>query len=151
MKRNYIPIKLLLFILTFLVLGCANGQNMKIAPGTFFTINNVNVITLNSNIQNDGSISGLNGTMVFAGSSDNTISGIGNSSFHNLYLNKAGGKLLLQKNISASGTVIFGNGMLDLGNQQFELKFPDGKLLDEKESSRIISSGTGEIFITKNL
>ncbi|MFC0771618.1 hypothetical protein [Terrimonas alba] len=130
----------------------AISQQLKITPGTFLTNNNAAITVYNTSIQNDGSLSGSGGTIVFTGSNDNSISGNGSTNFHNIQLSKqAGSKLILQKNISASGAVTFNSGLIDLGNQQFELNYPGGLLQNENENSRIFTAGTGEIFITQNL
>jgi hypothetical protein len=145
--------KAILFAIIFCV-SCltAASQQLKISSGTFLTNNNTTITVLNTGIQNDGIIGGTNGTVVFAGSNDNTISGNGTSQFHNIQLSKQNaGKLILQKNISASGAVTFNSGLIDLGNHQFELNYPGGLLQNENETSRIFTLGTGEIFITQNL
>ena len=130
----------------------ARSQQLKIAPGTYLTNSNGTITVYNTSIQNDGFLSGNGGTIVFTGNNDNSISGNGSSSFHNIQLSKqAGSKLILQKNISASGAVQFNSGLIDLGNQQFELKYPGGLLQNENENSRIFTAGTGEVFITQGL
>jgi hypothetical protein len=130
----------------------ATSQQLKITAGSFITNNNATITVYNSSIQNDGTLSGSGGTIVFTGSNDNTISGNGSTNFHNIQLSKqAGSKLILQKNISASGAVTFNSGLIDLGNQQFELKYPGGLLQNENENSRIFTVGTGEVFITQSL
>src|SRR5688572_12910528 len=138
-------------LLTIAVCICcliATSQQLKITPGSFITNNNATITVYNSSIQNDGTISGSGGTIVFTGNNDNTISGNGTTNFHNIQLSKqASSKLILQKNISASGSVAFNSGLIDLANQQFELKYPGGLLQNENENSRIFTAGTGEVFI----
>lgn len=136
-----------------LCLSClvAASQQLKISSGTFFT-NNATVTVQNTDIQNDGVIAGTNGTFTFTGANSNIIAGNGTSNFHSLQLSKQNGStLILQKNISASGAVLFNSGLIDLGNQQFELKYPGGLLQNESEESRIFTAGTGEVFITQTL
>lgn len=130
----------------------AASQQLKISSGTYLTNNNVTITVLNTDIQNEGVIVSSNGTFTFTGANNNIIKGNGTSNFHSLHLSKSNGsKLILEKNISASGAVIFNSGLIDLGDKQFELKYPGGLLQNESENSRIFTLGAGEIFITQNL
>jgi hypothetical protein len=141
----------LLLVLVAGIYTTGNAQ-LKIAAGTNFVCKDVVVTLQNTDLNNEGVISAANSKTIFSGNVNSTISGNGITDFNSLEIAKQNNaKLSLQKNISASGAVIFNSGLIDLGNQQFELKYPGGLLQNENENSRIFTLGTGEIFITQNL
>jgi hypothetical protein len=135
------------------MLAClANAQTMKIAAGTAITNNGATITLSNTDLLNDGNLLTNSGVFVMTGSSNNIISGTGATTFNSLQFNKTvGAKVLLQKNVVASGAVTFNGGLLDLGNNFLELKFPSGLLQNENETNRIVSSGTGQVFISQSL
>jgi hypothetical protein len=145
--------KKIVFILSACIsILAADAQKIKIAPGTTLTNNGATVTLLNTDMDNDGNVSGQSGSFVFSGNATNTILGTGTTQFHSVQLSKTnGGKLMLQKNIVASGPVVFTGGVMDIGNQFVELKFPGGLLQNENENNKIVSTGTGEVFIIQNL
>ena len=153
MKKYTIQFRQLVAMFCFCMFSClANAQTMKIAAGTALTNNGATITLSNTDLLNDGNLLTNSGVFVMTGSSNNIISGTGTTTFNSLQFNKTvGAKVLLQKNLIASGSVVFNGGLLDLGNHFLELKFPSGLLQNENETNRIISSGTGQVFILQSL
>ena len=153
MKKYTIQFRQLVAMFCFCMLSyLANAQTMKIAAGTALTNNGATITLSNTDLLNDGNLLTNSGVFVMTGSSNNIISGTGITTFNSLQFNKTvGAKVLLQKNVVASGAVTFNGGLLDLGNHFLELKFPSGLLQNENETNRIVSSGTGQVFIIQSL
>jgi len=153
MRKYTVQFRQLVATFCFCMLAClANAQTMKIAAGTAITNNGATITLSNTDLLNDGNLLTNSGVFVMTGSSNNIISGTGATTFNSLQFNKTvGAKVLLQKNVVASGAVTFNGGLLDLGNNFLELKFPSGLLQNENETNRIVSSGTGQVFISQSL
>ncbi|HEY0678153.1 MAG TPA: T9SS type A sorting domain-containing protein [Chitinophagaceae bacterium] len=144
----------ILFVVLYLTGVTLNSysQSLKIVAGTYLK-NNGSVVTLfNTDLQNNGTITVSNGSFVFSGSSNNSISGTGTTNMNMILLSKqSGSKLLLQKNITATGSVSFNGGILDLTDKSLELIYPGGILQNESAVSRITASGSGQVFISQLL
>jgi len=127
-----------------------SAQQITITSGSHIVCTGSSLVVHNMGIQNNGSISATAGKFVFSGNNNAFISGSGLTQFNNVEMAlSANNKLTLNKNIKAIGNIVFNGGLLDLGNAQFELEYPSGMLINENENSRIIATGSGEIFTTR--
>jgi Secretion system C-terminal sorting domain len=152
MRKENLLIRLLLAIVFLAAaISVANAQQLTVMPGTYLK-NNGTINLHNTDVQNNGMLLSANGIFVFSGSNDNKIAGTGTTNMHALQMIKQNGsRVLLQKDISVFGAVSFNGGVLDVGNQQLELVYPAGMLQNESSSSRLTSTGTGEVFIIQTL
>ena len=151
-KKYFTKLRCAAFICLSFLVGQAQAQTIHIAPGTVLTNNGATITVANSNIQNEGQLVSVGGVFVFSGNNTNMVTGTGTTAFHSVHINKInGGKLVLQKDVSASGAVVFNSGLLDIGNNFLELKYSGGSLQNENESNRVVSTGTGEVYIIQNL
>jgi hypothetical protein len=109
-----------------------------------------NVYTVLSDIDfhSDAGLEMNNGLFKFTGKADNSITGSQKLVFYAMEVDKQNPrKITLTRDISVSSSLVFTSGLLDLGNANVELIL-DGHLKGESESSRIVSSGNGQIFKT---
>ena len=141
-------------VAALLTAGILHAQ-VKINAGGVLTNAGAVVVLHDMDLVNDGSVdytTGSAGRFVFAGDLDNIIGGSGTTKFTGLEINKtAGKKMRLQTNASAAGDLSFTSGMLDLGNNNFELVNPGGMLMNETENNRVMATGTGEIFKVQDM
>src|SRR5687768_7887918 len=126
----------------------------KITPGTTLKTMNGSYIVLNSmNLENNGTIQQAvnSGMFDFRGSTNDTISGSGTTVFDRISLAKdAGSQLILQRNIAVNTEFIFSGGMIYLDNYILDLGGL-GNLVNESETSRAFTYGTGYIQATRIL
>lgn len=153
MKAQNLLLRLLLAVIMLITaMSVANAQHLVVSAGTYLKNNGVSISLHNTSVQNNGTISCVNGSFVFSGGSSNIIAGTGTTNLDALQILKQNGaQLQLQKNISVTGTVSFGGGIFDLGNHQMQLVFPGGMLQNESSLSKLTASGTGEVYITQTL
>jgi hypothetical protein len=115
------------------------------------TEGNIRLIFSNTNLINNGDCINPSGRFVFTGNATNSISGNRSVQIKELEIAKSGGAFLnLQQNIEVNGKVIFTSSninlteyILDLGNS--------GMLESESETSRITTSGIGQVWSTTEL
>lgn len=127
---------------------------MTITPGTTFKTTGGVVITLQDvNLVTDAPVTQLPGEGIFrfTGSANTTISGSTIPLLNQVELAKTGGaRLSLQQTVRVGTSVNFSGGLLDIGNAQVQLE-PTALLLNESETSRITTTGSGTVRITTNL
>jgi hypothetical protein len=138
---------------TVLFSSCLLQAQLKINSGALL-YNNGATLTLNDlNLDNSGTFDqSANSVVYFTGANESVIKSGGLTTLYNITINKkAGSKILLDNNIKVKGAITFQNGMLDLGNNNLELVYPSGMLVNESEKSRIVTGEQGEVFITQSL
>ena len=128
-------------------LNISSGATVRPTGGAYIVFNNVNLVN-NGTLQQAAG----DGTIQFAGSNDETISGSGTSTIDNLVLTKgATANLNLQSNIAIATQINFTSGLLNVGNNSIDLG-STGVLNNESETSRAYSTGTtGYIQSTQTL
>ncbi|MEI6765838.1 MAG: T9SS type A sorting domain-containing protein [Bacteroidota bacterium] len=103
--------------------GSACG-NLFIQAGASFSLNSTNELTLYGNWTNNGTFSANQGTIIFDGNSNSTISG--NNTFKNVRLMKDKGKnVILNDAISVSGQMDFTRGCI-VSTSTNLISFEDG-------------------------
>ena len=105
---------------------------------------------LKGDFQNNGSTTGINavsgaGTLVFTGTSPQTILGSHAVSVPNLQINKAAASVNLSVDLNVVYSISMVNGNLLLSSANI-LLYNDAVISGEKNSSRIYGDGTVEIF-----
>jgi hypothetical protein len=124
------------------------GQTLSVSNGAVLSVG-ASLELRDMDIVNDGSItSSEEGNLILTGG-DCAIRGSGSTSLNNLEIRKDGQSgVSLMQNLDVAGSVGMAQGNLDLNNSRVELKYPGGRIVNEKEESRIMSRGNGEVFIT---
>lgn len=126
----------------------------KIQSGATISCNGGALITLkNVDLENDGtiSLSAGQGSFLFNGNADNTISGISVPLFDVLQIAKTGSaKLSLQQSLQIGSGITFTSGIIDLNTQNILLQ-PSALLNGESETSHITGTTGGYVQITSNL
>lgn len=136
------------FCLLLTCMSYALRAQLYISPGATLHLNGNASLTLqNQDLINDGGISTpATGKFIFNGNGNNQISGASVPAFSELEIAKTGtGLLTLGQNIQVAGKLVFTSNLIDMDNYNIELG-STGFLDGEKESSRIIATGTGEII-----
>jgi hypothetical protein len=109
---------------------------------------NVYTVLSDIDLHSDAGLEMNNGLFKFTGKADNSITGSQKLVFYAMEVDKQNPrKITLARDIAVSSSLVFTSGLLDLGNANVEL-IADGHLKGESESSRIVSSGNGQIFKT---
>jgi hypothetical protein len=129
--------------------GSAGAQVLRVDAGTHL-VNQGGVVLENTGLVNNGVVGYTNTAgFILKGNNNQAISGTGSTSFYSLQLSKQNNSIVtLQKNISVAGPLLMSSGLLDMTDRSIQLIYPNGAVQDEKESSRIYSTGTGEIYIS---
>ena len=144
-------------LILLIVLSCSSlvfsQGTLKITGGT--TVRSMNgsyIVASNIGLENKGIIQqSKNGTTKFTGGVTDSISGTGFTRFGRFQMNMVTAtNLLLKTNILVDSEFVFTGGLFDLGNSIVDLG-SSGSLINESESSRTYTNGTGYVQITKNL
>ena len=140
-----------LLFLSFIFASASSAQ-LAITPGAEFTISGNMQLTLQDfGLINNGRFNEGNSKVSFTGNTSSLISGSQPLQFHELEMNKANNSsVLLQRAIGIGQRILFSSGFLDLNGFDIELG-NTGSLDGEKENSRVIGSGGGEILSRANL
>jgi Tfp pilus assembly protein PilZ len=140
-----------LFILSLLV-GQQLMAQLTIQPGASLHLTSNAQLTLQDmSFVNNGQFFPDSSTVLFNGGTTNrSISGIGNLSFHELRIDKPGDDLVLQAPISVSYRIYFENGNLFIGNHDVNLG-RTGFLQSEFENERLYTTGTGRVIAVRTL
>lgn len=151
------PAKYTFKIIGLLCMACLTVTSMraqqvlKVQPGVVIACTGGVVITLNNiSLDNSGIISQTTGqgSFVFNGNTDNTISGSASPLFDVLEIAKTGSaKLTLQQGIQVGSGITFTSGNIDLNTQNILLQ-PTALLNGESESSHITGTSGGYVQIT---
>lgn len=123
------------------------GQDtVKISSGAHVKVTNKAYLVLKDiSLKNNGTLeqAGGDGTLKFTGPADISIVGSGITALDTLQLAKeAGTKLRLLSGIDIVSGIYFTGGLLDMENSVVDLGMT-GQLLNESESSRAYTSGSG--------
>lgn len=128
------------------VLKVQSGAVLKTTGGVLITLQDMN-------LDNDGTINQTvgEGTFIFTGTQNNTISGTSMPLFDILDIAKTGSaKISLNRNISIGSSVNFTSGLIDLNANNILLQ-PAAQLTGESETSRITGTTSGYVEITNTL
>jgi hypothetical protein len=127
---------------------------LKVQSGAVIATTGGAVITLNNmDLNNDGTISQSTGqgSFLFNGNANSTISGTASPLFDILQIAKTGSaKLTLQRGIQIGSGITFTSGIINLNNQNILLQ-PAALLNGESETSHITGTNGGYVQITKTL
>lgn len=127
-------------------LQVTSGAHIKTAYNAYIVFNNMHVVNNGNVAQAVG-----NGTIIFTGTADATISGSSSIIFDKLNIAKTTSiKVVLQQNINVVGQVNFISGLVDLTNSMLNLG-TTGTVNGETETNRIFTLGTGYVQIINTL
>ena len=128
------------------------AAQVQITTGAVIKITGTGLLTLHDiNLVNDGTFNQTEGTVIFSGNSNNTITGTAAIRFNNLQLAKGiNNQVALLKNISVDNEISFTAGKIDLNGFNILLS-PAALLIGETENSRITGSNGGYVEITNVL
>jgi hypothetical protein len=141
-------------ILSIIITGLLHQGFGQLNIGTgaqWITTSNPTVVLQDVNLVNNGTIAGGAGSFKFMGAQNSSISGTNMPSFYIVEIAKTvDTKVLLDRNINASSSVIFISGQLDLNGNNILLS-TGANIAGETETNRIIGANGGFIEITQNL
>jgi hypothetical protein len=127
---------------------------LKVQSGATLSCTGGAVITLsNTDLDNDGtiSLSAGQGTFIFMGNANNTISGSSTPLFDKLQIAKTGSaKITLQQGIQINSGITFSSGIIDLNAHNILLQ-PTALLNGESETSHITGANGGYVQIINTL
>jgi hypothetical protein len=154
MKNNIFTNKISCLICTVCLTVTSTQAQLKVQSGATISCTGGAVITLNNtDLNNDGtiSLSAGQGTFVFNGNANNTISGTSAPLFDVLQIAKTGSaKITLQQGIQIGSGITFTSGLIDLNAQNILLQ-PTALLNGESETSHITGTTGGYVQITNTL
>ena len=109
-------------------------EDISIASSGTFHLGNASNLTIDGNITNNGSIAGGTSTLTLNVDANQSISGTGITTFHNLIQNKTltNDQLTLNQNITTTGDFTLTDGVFDV----------NGNTYDADGSVTIVSTGT---------
>lgn len=127
------------------ILKITNGANLKATGTVALKLQDASLVV-------QGALEPANGTVTFSG----TASGVGINAtnevaFNHLTINLPGQGIQLGQAIRVNGTLAMLNGTLDLNGHDLTLGQPNGSILSETETNRILGPAGGEIVVTANL
>jgi len=129
------------------------AQSIYIQPGASVTVSGAGTIRLEGTLENNGTFSAGDGTVVFqevVGNGTPEIGGTSPTTFNNITVNLNTKTLHLLRNIGVEGTVNFTNGLFDLNGFDVTLG-ANGLLMNESETSRITGLAGGSLIKTMSL
>jgi hypothetical protein len=143
---------LTVFLICTLVISKYSIAQLQITSGSFLkTTGNANLVLQNIGLNNNGGFNQSEGTVMFRGNTNVTISGSQLIGFNNLILAKeTNTSIVLQRGISVNNQVVFTGGLLDLNSFNIDLA-TNALLIGENESSRIMGANGGKVTIAVNL
>lgn len=89
--------------------------------GATLTFSASSDLTLEGDFRNEGTLTGLNGIVTFAGSSLQTVNGTGTFTWDNLTLNNSAGMILTSGTHTLRSNLTITDGEFDINNQSFTL------------------------------
>ena len=138
--------------LNFILLPClfsasAISAQLAITPGAeFFATGDIQLTLYNSDLINNGTFSSEFNSFAFSGNMNSTISGNEAVRFFQLEINKPGNSTVtLQKPINIIDRILFTSGLLNLNSYNADLE-TTGLLVGEREDSRVIGTGGGQLL-----
>lgn len=139
----------LLIFFTLITFQLKAQDSFVITPGTEFTVTGAAPITVsNLNFVNNGTFNAGNSSFNMTGTSLTTISGTGNTVFHDLRISNTGGvnlnrAVVVNNQLDMAGVLNVKNNTINLGNTAV--------IINENETNRIIDdvANTGNVFTTR--
>ncbi len=129
------------------------AQSIYIQPGASVTVSGAGTIRLEGTLENNGTFTAGDGTVVFqevVGNGTPEIGGTNPTTFNNITVNLNTKTLHLLRNIGVEGTVNFTNGLFDLNGFDVTLG-TNGLLMNESETSRFTGLSGGSLIKTMSL
>jgi hypothetical protein len=111
-----------------------------VGTGTSLNLNGQN-LNLTGNITINGTFIPGSGTITLSGSANQTIDGASALSFSNVTINKTGGTLTAQKDMTITGTLTLTNGILDMNSKTLTMgtSSANGTITGGSASSYIVA------------
>ena len=134
-----------IFNATSLSLGGALGAtSLYVGQGTSLNLNNQS-LDLSGNITINGTLTPGSGTITLSGGSNQTLDGTSALSFSNVTINKSGGTLTAQKDMTITGTLTLTNGILDMNSKTLTMgtASANGTITGGSASSYIVALDGG--------
>lgn len=139
----------MLLLLLFLWLSHGSAQvSIAIDTGQTLAVDGNNSMAVTGNWVNNGIFIPGSGTVVFSGAAAQSIANPAGEIFNNLTVDKSGGDLLLNGNMTVNGNLAVTNGDLDLNS--FIITMGNAALLNET-AGNTIKGAVGYITATRTL
>lgn len=130
------------------------GQTNLVVQNGNLVLEDGFLVLENSNIVNNASVNGTDGTVLFSGNSatDNSVGGTMSCNIPSLILSPIGHNVVLDQNLTVSNTLRMQSGLLDIKNSDLRYTNTLGKNFSNDSNSYIKTSGTGifERFVGNN-
>lgn len=123
----------------------------KVAGGQVVAKGQPHIVLKNTNWVNNGTFTADSSTVIFTGTTSDTITGISQTIFNQLILNKTTGEVVLGSNSQVDDTLRFNAGNLDLNGNDLTLGTDRGTLFGEAEARRILDNDGGRVIKTVDL
>ncbi len=149
-KNNGRPLPVLLSFLLLIALPLAAMAQVSlvIESGGALEVNGGMKIELGGDWSSNGTFEAGDGTVVFNGSGQQTISNTSPTAFNNLTVDKAGGDLVAASDFTVGGALTVTQGDLDLNGQIITL---DADALLSETAGNTIKGATGYLTTTRTL
>ncbi len=133
--------RIILYLCLIPVALSTYSQKITVNSGTL-SVGVATTLTLQeTSLVNNGEFTGSKGSIINTYSSDNiTIGGINTPQFYTLITH---GNIDLETEIQVDGNMVLNSGILNLNNSNLKL---NGQIIGENNSTRIFTSGSGEII-----
>lgn len=138
--------RIILYLCLILVALKAYDQNITVSSGTL-SVGVATTLTLQeTSLTNNGEFIGSNGSIISTYASDNmTIGGVNTPQFYTLITH---GNIDLETEVQINGNMVLNSGIFNLNNSNLKL---NGQIIGENNSTRIFTSGSGEIIKVADL
>ena len=104
----------------FLFVTSVYGQGLTIGSSAILSLGSA-IFTLNGDWDNSGTFNAENGTVVFNGSGDQSVTNANGETFLNLTVNKTSGNVILEDAVEVDGTLSVVSGDVDLNGNVIAL------------------------------
>ncbi len=115
---------------------------LQVGTGTSVDVDAFN-LTIEGDINNDGTINGNSGTVTLAGSIRQDIYGSGTASFNNLTINN-NNNVSIAQDVAVNATLNFSSGMMILNDNNLSIG-NSGSITGFSSSQFIVTNGSGEL------
>ncbi len=134
-------------VLILLSTSCLQAQTtFKVVGGDVVVKGSPTLKLKDTRWVNDGDFSADQGTVTFSGLNSDTIGGSSATTFHRLLVDKNTAELVLGINTQVNDALEFLTGNLNLNGFDLGLNAPNGNLLGESETNRVLDSLGGELY-----
>jgi len=123
----------------FLLSQTLFAQGLTIGSGTTFSLG-LATFSLPNNWSNNGTFNAENGTIIFNGTTTQTITNASGETFNNLTVNKSGGDVQLANNITVNGNLTLSSGDIDMNGKTISLG--SSALVSETAGNTVKGSGS---------